>query len=177
MDANRMLRWLDSQLPLEEERTDADLAGLVASTRKEDRHNLKVTNASAYNKLKHYAEEGMESKFGLLKNIDNDNDTEAMKTVYNVAVLIAQLGAALARYDMAHIFEKVANKFDWDDGGQYHYPSPSSTSYELLTNCKNLTLENVKHMSTFLSRRGQEFHVESLIWSGNKTLNSCEEEL
>ena len=33
------------------------------------------------------------------------------------------------------------------------------------------------HMSKFWMEIGQEFHAESLLWSGTKLLNSCDEEL
>ena len=85
-----MTRWLDGQQPLSavNARTDAKVAGIIASTKKEDRQHLSVHNPSAYTKLKYYAELGMEHKFALVKTIDTDDDPEALKEIHDITVQV-----------------------------------------------------------------------------------------
>ena len=87
-----MTRWLDGQQPLAavNARTDAEVAGIIASTKKEDRGHLSINNPSAYTKLKYYAELGMEHKFALVKMIDMDDDLEALKEIYNIIVQVEE---------------------------------------------------------------------------------------
>ena len=171
-----MTRWLDGQQPLAavNARTDAEVAGIIASMKKEDRRHLSIHNPSAYTKLKYYAESGMENKFTLVKTIDTDDDPEALKKIYNITVRVEEFKNELVRYDIAHPFENIADDFETD--GMIYFPSIASTGRNLFSGHKHLTLENCMRMSKFWMEIGQEFHAESLLWSGTKLLNSCDEE-
>ena len=83
-----MTWWLDGQQPLAavNVRTDAEVAGIITSMKKEDHRHLSIHNPSAYTKLKYYAELGMENKFAFVKTIDADDDPEALKEIYNITV-------------------------------------------------------------------------------------------
>ena len=50
-----MHQFLDDQAPraLNQQGTDAELASLITSTRKEERANLKMNNIAVHNKLKY----------------------------------------------------------------------------------------------------------------------------
>ena len=71
--------------------------------------------------------------------------------------------------------KNIADDFEMD--GMIYFPSIASTGRNPFSGHKHLTLEHCMHMSKFWMEVRQEFHAESLLWSGTKLLNSCDEEL
>ena len=143
MDPARMTRWLDGQqlLAAVNAGTDAKVAGIITSTKKEDRGYLSIYNPSAYTKLKYYAELGMDHKFALIKTIDMDDDLEALKEIYNMTVRVEEFKNELVQYNIAHPFENIADDFDTD--GIVHFPSSGSTGRNPFSGHKYVSLEHV----------------------------------
>jgi len=171
-------RFLGGVVPRETARTQADITSMLAGVKKTDRASLREADLQ---KLKRYAEEGLTSKFTIMKRLntsDDDNtlNKEALKSVYSVTIKIEEFRKSLAMYDMSDVF-LIANKYDWNRDEDEYRPAIGASACDLLTSYADVDLETVKRGSEYFARRGQDYHAQNLLWSGTKFLNSCDDEL
>jgi hypothetical protein len=133
-------------------------------------------------KLKDKAEEGMERKFSLFQPVDSEDiENEVSKlldqTYYSVTMRIEAFRRELMRFDLADVFTIASSyapnaDFDGDD-----FPEAGARPIDLLDSYNDVELETIKKASKFFMERGKSFHVENLLWSGTKLLNSCDKKL
>jgi hypothetical protein len=171
-------RWLGGKAPLEEARLASEAAGFLAGIKKEHRSAL---SSSDYLKLKVKAEEGMETKFSLFQPVDSEDiDNEGSKLLnqtYSVTMRIEEFRRELKRFDLEDVFTIASSyapnaNFDGDE-----FPEAGARPIDLFHSYNDVNLETIKKASTFFMERGQSYHVENLLWSGTKLLNSCDEKL
>ena len=171
-------RWLGGIAPLGEARLASEAAGYLAGIKKADRSTL---SRSEYLKLKVKAEEGMEMKFSLFQPVDSDDiENEGSKLLdqtYSVTMRIEEFRRELKRFDLEDVFTIASSyapneAFDGDE-----FPEAGARPIDLFHSYNDVELETIKKASAFFMQRGQPFHVENLLWSGTKLLNSCDEKL
>ena len=168
-------RWLGGENPRDDARTTREAALMMAGIPKTARGAL---TASELSKLKKSAEEGLEHKFSLLAPLDGSMTPtiDKLKGVYSVTIRVEELRNSLQMYDMADVF-LIANEFAWDVNNDEFRPAQGAAPIDLFTSHADVSMDIIKKSSTFFQRRGQDYHVQNLFWSGTKILNSCDEEL
>ena len=164
-------RWLDGNIPLVIPRTRREARQAFTSTRKEDRALL---GAGDFAKLKKSCEEGLVDKFDLLTHGDLDQ-TDSLRDLYSVTMRIEEFQSSLLRHDMAGVFLIPSDFVDDPDQVFDFVPALGSHPVDLFTNHAEIELDTVKSAGCFLIQAGREFHVQNLLWSGTKLLNSCTE--
>ena len=171
-------RWLGGTAPRDEARLASEAAGFLAGIKKEDRNGL---SRSEYSKLKVKAEEGMETKFCLFQPVDSDDlDDEGSKLLdqtYSVTMRIEEFRRELKRFDLDDVFTIASSyapnaQFDGDE-----FPAIGARPIDLFHSYNDVDIDTIKKASAFFMQRGQSYHVENLLWSGTKLLNSCDEKL
>ena len=103
---------------------------------KEDRKSLKAKEIKVYEKLKEKAEEGIKTKFHLLKPIDQNSSTKDFKEIYGVLTRVKELKQAIAAYDMDGVFI-IPMDYDGD------FPKQNSSSHDLFLDANKLELDKV----------------------------------
>jgi hypothetical protein len=123
------------------------------------------------------AEEGMKEKFKLMEPIMEGAKAsrDQLKSIYSVTLRVEEFRRSLQSFDMDDVFV-IPSKFERKDDGE-DWPTADATTINLFSAGKNVSDLVVKTASTFMMKRGQEFHVENLLWSGAKLLNSCDDKL
>jgi len=171
-------RWLGGNAPLSDARLASEAAGFLAGIKKQDRPSL---SRSDYSKLKGKSEEGMESKFSLFQAIEaesfDEDGSKLLDQTYSVTMRIEEFRRELKRFDLDDVFTIASSyspnaDFDGDD-----FPEVGARAVDLFHSYNDVDLETIKKASAFFMRRGQPYHVENLLWSGNKLLNSCDDKL
>ena len=165
-----MSAWLDGDALPSTPRKESDAKGFLAQIPKLKRAGLSEVELV---KLKLRAEEGIQEKFCLMdgKKLDEVN---TLSEVYSLTIRIEEFAAALRSFDLDDVFKVPA---DWgiDATGE---PQPDGVdACDLLTQYGDVTLESVKMASAWYEKWGQRYKVENLHWSGDKLLNSYEQEL
>ncbi len=167
-------RWLGGHAPCDDARTRGEGTSMLSGIRKEQRHQL--TPKDLLN-LKAKAEEGMEYKFKIMGPLDGKRPTkDKLKVVYSVNLRIEEFRAACKRFDMADVFQ-IASAYSLDADKDEYRPAVGCRPIHLFNSHSDVTLDTVKKASAFYFLRGQDFHVQNLLWTGEKILNSCDEEL
>ena len=164
-------RWLGGVVPRTAARTPLESRGFFAKTKKEARTNL---TQPELRKLMEKATIGMETKFALLGQIRVD-DSDSLKDVYDLNIRIEEFIEELRSYDLDDCF-LIPDAFDVGTGNEL-VPSPGADPVNLFHAYGSIELELVRESSTWMMKYGQDYHVQNLIWSGTKVLNSCEQEL
>jgi hypothetical protein len=132
--------------------------------------------AKDLNNLKLKAEEEMKEKFKLMEPIMEGAKAsrDQLKSIYSVTLRVEEFRRSLQSFDMDDVFI-IPSKFERQE--EEDWPATDATTINLFTAGKNVSDLVVKTASTFMMKRGQEFHVENLLWSGEKLLNSCDDKL
>ena len=78
-------------IPLTQPRTEDDIEAIGISVPKDERAVLKTTEVKTYEKLKEKAEEGIKTKFSLLKPIDYASNVKNFKDLYGVLTRVDEL--------------------------------------------------------------------------------------
>lgn len=168
--------WLGGVAPLPARRALEDVGAMLASVPKTARRSLTPTELS---KLKARCEVGIENKFTLMKPLtekDGKLDLESVNNVYSLVIRTQELRTALASEDMADVF-LIANAYVRDEDMYEDVPARGASPVNLFTSYQDVTLDLVKKASAFIMNRGQNYHVQNLLWSGAKILNSCDSSL
>ena len=156
--------------PLTVPRTENEVEAIGISVPKEERKTLKTKEVKTYEKLKEKAEEGITSKFGLLKPIDQTSNTKDFKDIYGVLTRVKELKQSILAYDMDDVFN-IPSAFKED------LPATECSSLNLFSDSNDISLELVKKANRFYYLYGAEYHAENIKWSGEKVLASCDKEL
>ena len=156
----------DDVKPLSTPRTDGELEAIGLSVPKEERKLLKTTEVKVYEKLKEKAEEGIKSKFDLLKPIQNNTTAKDFKEIYGVLTRVKELKQCMLAYDLDGVFT-IPLQFSAD------LPAENSSSLDLFENSSGVDLQTVIKANKFYYSYGAEYHAENIKWSGEKILNSC----
>jgi hypothetical protein len=166
-------RWLGGHAPRDDARTRGEGTSMLSGIRKEQRHQL--TPKDLLN-LKAKAEEGMEYKFKIMDPLDGEKPTkDKLKDVYSVNLRIEEFRSACKRFDMSDVFQ-IASAYSLDEDEDEYRPAIGCRPIDLFNSHSDVTLDTVKKASAFYFRRGQDFHVQNLLWTGEKILISCDEE-
>jgi hypothetical protein len=166
-------RWLGGCEPLKDARSTEEATSKLAGIPKKERKNLA---AKDLNNLKLKAEEGMKEKFKLMEPIMEGAKAsrDQLKSIYSVTLRVEEFRRSLQSFDMDDVFI-IPSKFERQE--EEDWPATDAKTINLFTAGKNVSDLVVKTASTFMMKRGQEFHVENLLWSGAKLLNSCDDKL
>jgi hypothetical protein len=146
----------------------------LAGIAKDQRSKL---SAKDMQNLKIKAEEGMDDKFKLMEPIADGTKASAdqLKTIYSVQRRIDEFKSMLQAFDMDDVFI-VPSAFSEDENGDDR-PAATARKLDLFTSNQDVSLEVVKKASVYRATFGQDYHVQNLLWSGTKLLNSCDEKL
>ena len=106
-------------IPLTQPRTEDDIEAIGISVPKDERALLKTTEVKTYEKLKEKAEEGIKTKFALLKPIDHASNVKDFKDLYGVLTRVDELHQNMVAYDIDDVF-KVPSSFK-DDLPDSHF--------------------------------------------------------
>ena len=181
MDPEAQKKWLAGEQRRSEARTLSEGLAFQSSIPKRDRASLSTTEKS---KLKIRAETGLEYKFRRMEYVfskDGSNvpTKESLKGVYEVGIRIEEFENCLKAFDMNDVFTipNTYTKAADDNGNEFWQPSAGAAPINLFTSHSDVDLDTVKKASEYFFRFGPDFMVQNLIWSGNKLINSCEEEL
>jgi uncharacterized membrane protein YgcG len=128
-------------------------------------------------KLAENAMKGLEHKFTILPAIESSsNSKEALNALYNVSNRIDEFRRSLIHYNLAGVFE-IPDRMVEVSKGAYE-PAPNAKPIDLFTKYKEVPLETVRQYSQFImTMSSTTYMTENLIWSGQKLLNSCDEDL
>ena len=158
----------------DERRDNAAAANYFTTVPKTEREEL---SANEYTKLKIKAEQGLETKFSLMKIASTDtSDQESLKNIYNVTIRIGEFQRALRQFDMENCF-LLPSDLELDPDTNEYWPSPGARMVNLFTSYSDTSLDVVKQASEFYTRRAPDYTVQNLLWSGAKLLDSCTDEL
>lgn len=165
-------RWLGGHAPLAVARTQGEARQKLASISKEERN---VLTPSEYGKLKRAAEVGLENKFTMMEPLSgNKPSKEQLKSIYSVTMRVEEFRKSLQAYDMDDVF-MIASAYETHDDDGEDWPAVGARPINLFSSSNDVDMELVKQASRFFTTYGQESHVENLIWSGTKLLNSCDD--
>lgn len=152
------------------EEAERELAGISKLTR----HRLTV---SEKNKLKKYAEVGLENKFSMMEPLAGAKASkEQLKTIYSITMRIEEFRKSLQAYDMDDVF-MIASEYEIDEETGNFTPVAGSRQVSLFTAASEVSLETVKQASEFMTLYGQNWLLQNLLWGGTKLLNSCDDKL
>jgi hypothetical protein len=166
-------RWLGGYDPRDVARTREEARKKLASIPKTEREGL---SPSEYGKLKRAAEVGLENKFTMIEPLSGAKASkEQLKSIYSVTMRVEEFRRSLQAFDMDDVFV-VASAYEPNDEGET-WPVAGARPINLFSSSQDVDIETVKSASAFFTLFGQEHHVENLVWSGTKLLNSCDERL
>ena len=168
--------WLGGETPLTTARTQAQVAGIGIGVSKGDRAALKANNKKTYYKVRDNAIEGMESKFSILDAIDEKAKVEHLSAVYSIVTRFDDLRIQMANNDMSDVFT-IPSEFTLDATLGEWIPSTTAVKVDLFTESGSVSLETVKHATSYFLQFGQAYHGKNVAWSGEKILNSCNDTL
>jgi len=161
-------------------RTMAQLQGgysdCFSRIKKEEQATLKGTELE---KLKKHTEEGLPSKFVLMKPVlkgDGSVNIERLKTMYPVSLHLHKFLQELCMYDMEEVFIRIPSKFELDSNNFWE-PLVGAQVRSLFNVTQKPDLDSVHKTSSYMFDFGADYTVQSLIWSGHKFLASCDAEL
>jgi hypothetical protein len=174
MDLNPEAIWFDGVDPKAAKRTEREIETQLAGIAKDQRSKL---SAKDMQNLKLKAEEGMDDKFKLMEPIADGTKASAdqLKTIYSVQRRIDEFKSMLQAFDMDNVFT-VPSVFSEDENGDDRLAA-TARKLDLFTSNQDVSLEVVKKASVYRATFGQDYHVQNLLWSGTKLLNSCDEKL
>jgi hypothetical protein len=174
-DQARAANYLGGVLPRQQPRTRAEARESFAGIRKGDRAAL---DADKRGKLKEHAEKGMEHKFMLMEPITGETKatTKQMKSVYSVQMRVQEFQKALAAYDMEDVYTFAAEYAQHPDENEL-WPVIGARQVNLFEDYEQLSLQQVKDASRWIMVYGEDYHVQNLVWSGTKLLNSCDDKM
>ena len=156
--------------PLVTLRTGNEIEAIGISVVKEKRSFLKTRDVKTYEKLKEKAEEGIKTKFILLKPINDSSNVKDFKQIYGVLTRVKELKQSMIAYDLEDVF-KTPSSFDGD------LPEDDCSSSDLFTNSSEVSLETVRKSNKFYYLYGKDYHAENIKWSGGNILASCDSNL
>ena len=156
--------------PLVKPRSEHEIEAIGISVAKDERALLKTTEVKTYEKLKEKAEEGIITKFSLLKPISDSSNVKDFKQIYGVLTRVKELKQSMIAYDLDDVF-KTPSSFDGE------LPKQDCSSVDLFTNNGEVSLETVRKSNKFYYLYGKEYHAENVKWSGEKVLASCDASL
>lgn len=166
-------RWLGGNDPREQPRTREEAKQKLSSIPKTEREGL---SSAEYGKLKRSAEIGLENKFTRMEPIIGKKASQdQLKSIYSVTMRVEEFRKSLQAFDMADVFQ-VASSYEKNDEGEY-WPAVGARPIDLFSSTQDVDIDTVKQASAFYTMYGQEYHVENLLWSGTKLLNSCDDQL
>jgi hypothetical protein len=173
-DLNPEAIWFDGVDPKATKRTEREIETQLAGIAKDQRSKL---SAKDMQNLKIKAEEGMDDKFKLMEPIADGTKASAdqLKTIYSVQRRIDEFKSTLQAFDMDDVFT-IPSAFSTDENGDDR-PARTARKLDLFTSSQEVSLEVVKKASVYRATFGQDYHVQNLLWSGTKLLNSCDEKL
>jgi hypothetical protein len=116
------------------------------------------------------AKVGLPQQFKMLAA--SDTSTNDLQGIYNMGMLVQQYGHALHSQDMHDMF-MIVDEFDLASKDDL-VPSKQAKLVDLLTSYNDLDLKTIKRNSAYVCEYGRDCHVENLMWSCEKLLNSCE---
>jgi hypothetical protein len=139
--------------------------------RKTEREGL---SPSEYAKHKRAAEVGLENKFTMMEPLSGAKASkEQLKSIYSVTMRVEEFCRSLQAFDMDDVFV-IASAYEPNDEGEI-WPIAGAHPINLFLASQDVDIKTVKRASAFFALFGQEHHVEKLVWSGTKLLNSCDD--
>ena len=173
-------RFLGGEEPRSVARDDKDLLEQAIGTSKKDRANLKSKDFKGYEKLKEKAQVGLPKRFTLLEHIDlEDKKLDQLKNITTVVESIEDLKRKLEESDLTDVFS-IPSDFEEKVDSSYEVewmPTHEAVEINLFEDYDKVDLDTVKKATAWYNRRGKQYHVENIKWSGEAILNSCTSEL
>ena len=138
---------------------------------KDGRETLKRTDMKSWYKMRENCQKGITQKFTVIRPVSIDSNLESLKGTHHVRTLLLDLKRSIEENDMHDVFV-IPNSFD--ENGK-----PSSTeSTNILDGIGTLKISIVETaMKMYIRRSPKQYHIENAKWSGDKVLNSWDEEL
>ena len=162
---------MDNEIPLAIPRSRRDASKQFSGVLKNARDTLSEGEKL---KLKNKCESGLTDKFDLLTYGELDH-MENLRSLYSVTMKIEEFQSALMTTDMHGVFMIPSEMAD--DPTFERVPAQGASTIDLFYSHGEVSLEQVRQFSAYLMMAGQDYHVQNLIWSGTKLLDSCSETL
>lgn len=114
---------------------------------------------------------GISDPFTVIRPVSIDSDLESLKGTHHVRTLLQELKHSIIQADMQDVFV-IPHSFDADG-------KPNTMSFtNMLDGIGTLKDDTVlMAMKFYIHKSPKTYHVENAKWSGDKILNSCDEEL
>ena len=153
------------------DRTVEDISQASKEYPKEDRDSLKGSDMKAWYRMKDNCKKGISDLFTVIRPVSIDSDLESLKGTHHVRTLLQDLKRSIIQADMQDVFV-IPHSFDADG-------KPNTLSFtNMLDGIGSLKEETILSAMKFYIRKSPKtYHVENAVWSGEKILNSCDEEL
>ncbi|GFH61162.1 hypothetical protein CTEN210_17638 [Chaetoceros tenuissimus] len=153
------------------DRTVEDISQASKEYPKENRDTLKASDMKAWYRMKDNCKKGISDPFTVIRPVSIDSDLESLKGTHHVRTLLQELKRSIIQADMQGVF-LIPHSFDADG-------KPNTMSFtNMLDGIGTLKEESVLMAMKFYIRKSPKtYHVENAAWSGEKILNSCDEEL
>lgn len=153
------------------DRSTEDISLASKQFLKDGRDKLKKSDMKSWYKMRENCQKGINQKFTVIRSVSVDSNLESLKGTHHVRTLLLDLKHSIEENDMHDVFV-IPNSFD--ENGK-----PTSTdSTNILEGIGSLKISTVETaMKMYIRRSPKQYHIENAKWSGDKILNSCDEEL
>lgn len=156
---------------LDTDHTVEDISQASKEYPKDDRDTLKATDMEAWFRMQDNCKKGISDPFTVIRPVSIDSDLESLKGTHHVRTLLQELKHSIIQADMQDVFV-IPHSFDADG-------KPNTMSFtNMLDGIGTLKDDTVlMAMKFYIHKSPKTYHVENAKWSGDKILNSCNEEL
>ncbi|GFH50565.1 predicted protein [Chaetoceros tenuissimus] len=121
--------------------------------------------------MKDNCKKGISDPFTVIRPVSIDSDLESLKGTHHVRTLLQELKCSIIQANMQDFFV-IPHSFDADG-------KPNTMSFTIMLDGIGTLKEEtfIMAMKFYIRKSPKTYHVEDAVWSGEKILNSCDEEL
>mmetsp|Transcript_12618 Transcript_12618/g.18128 ORF Transcript_12618/g.18128 Transcript_12618/m.18128 type:complete len:120 (+) Transcript_12618:460-819(+) len=109
-----------------------------------------------YQKLQDTRTAGLQAKFELIQQVNEDANMKQLEAVYSVSIRVTQLKEFFKKCDMADIFVIASDYFQNPQQNGDLIPTDNAGTIDLFTEYSKVSIDLVKQASEFIMFRGEE---------------------